>query len=392
MTTKALEKRAQVWEQMKHLMEDVGDREMAAEEVAKYEAMEAELRSIEKAAELETRHNERLGSFEAPVRILTPQTELETRDEYAESWTAWARTGIPGDLETRAQSVGTTTAGGFLAPVGFREDLVRTLKEFGSVRSVATVITTEGGTDLLYPAVNDTANKGAILAENTQATEQDVAFTQKTIKSWMYSSKVVRVARQLMQDSAFDIEEFLTSILGERIGRSQNEHFTIGVGTTEPVGIQPTATIGKTGAAGQVTTVLYADLVDLVHSVDVAYRRGTGVGFMTSDTMVGTIRKLLDSQNRPLWEPSIQVGEPDRILGYPVYVNVDMPVPAASVKSILFGDFRRGYIIRDVLGIETLRFDERWGDFLQVGFIGIARSDGQIRDAGAYKAYAHPAA
>jgi HK97 family phage major capsid protein len=207
----------------------------------------------------------------------------------------------------------------------------------------------------------------------------------------MYTSKLVRVSLQLLQDSAFDMESWLARKLGERIGRAQNAHFTTGTGTAQPEGVQTNATIGKTGTTGQTTSVTYDDLIDLIHSVDPAYRSSGRARFMLNDATLGAARKLKDSQNRPLWEPSVQVGVPDSLLGYGYTINQDMPVMAADAKSILFGDFFAGYLIRDVRDVQLLRLAERYADYLQVGFLAFSRADGAPQDAAAIRAYRNSA-
>ncbi len=311
-----------------------------------------------------------------------------------EALTAEERTALRGGFvdgrELRAQGVATGSAGGYLVPEGFRNTLIETMKFYSSVREVAEVINTASGQTLPWPTNDDTANVGAILTENTAMAEQDLALGQDDLGAYMYTSKMVRVSFQLLQDSVFNLDSFLARKLGERIGRIQNTHFTTGTGSSQPLGIQTNATAGKTGASGQTTTVTYDDLVDLIHSVDPAYRSADS-RFMMHDSTLGAARKLKDSQNRPLWEPSVQAGEPDRLLGYGLAVNNNMPVMAASAKSILFGDFRRAYVIRDVLGVQLLRLTERYADYLQVGFAAYARTDATLQDAGAVRAYANAA-
>jgi len=195
----------------------------------------------------------------------------------------------------------------------------------------------------------------------------------------MYTSKIVRISFQLLQDSAFDLESWLARKLGIRIARITNEHFTVGTGTSQPEGVVTGASQGKVGASGQTTSVTYPDLVDLEHSVDRAYR--TNGQWMFHDSSLKALKKMEDSQNRPLWLPGIAQREPDMILGKPYIVNNDMPEMAASAKSILFGDFS-AYCIRDVLGVQLLRLVERYADYLQVGFLAFARHDGGMLDAG----------
>lgn len=345
----------------------------------------------------------------AATELKTPEARATQDAEYAKAYSAYLRYGHGGiepedrkalqagwfdGKNLRAQGTG-TTAGGYFVPQGFRNRIVETLKDFGQVRNVAEVITTETGNDLPWPTVNDTANVGAILAENTQVTEQDVVLGQATLGAYVYTSKLVRVSLQLLQDSAFNLEEWLPRKLGERIGRATNAHFTTGTGTGQPDGVVTSATAGKTGATGQTVTVIYNDLVDLVHSIDPAYRNARS-RFMAHDLSFAVIRKIRDDSGgsglgRPIWEPSIQVGEPGSLLGYPLVANNDMPVMAASAKSILFGDFRAYYVIREVLGIQQLRLEERYADFLQVGFLAFMRTDGTAQDTNAVKAYVNSA-
>lgn len=282
--------------------------------------------------------------------------------------------------EERALAVGTDSAGGFTVATEFRRAIEVALLTFGGMRRArTTVIRTSTGGDLEVPTSNDTSNAGAILAENTVDTEQDVVFGQLILGAFKYTSKIIRVPIELIQDSAFDIGAFLAERLGERIGRIHNTHFTVGTGTGQPRGAVTASTLGKTGTTGQTTTVIYADLVDLMIAVDESYRMNGE--WMFSDSTLGKLMKLLDADNRPLWQPGLTVAQPDQILGKRYIVNNDVPNMAANAKSILFGDFSK-YWIRDVLDITVRRLVERYADFHQEAFVAIARSDGDLLDAG----------
>src|SRR5215207_3036966 len=117
--------------------------------------------------------------------------------------------------QARAAGVGTGAGGGFLVPSGFRRDLVVVQKQFGGMLQVAETIETDTGATLPWPTNDDTGNKGAILSENTQITEQDLTIGQAQLGAYMYTSKLVRVSYQLLQDSAFNFEAFLRTRLGE---------------------------------------------------------------------------------------------------------------------------------------------------------------------------------
>jgi len=398
------EARANVWEQMKALMQKVNGRDMTAEEIQTFDQLEADLDRRGKEIEAEERFDALSSALDKvetdPIVVPGPTGDAKRDKQYEEVFWRFMRFG-GSDLDTdqrqllrsgwrqfddtqkRAQGVGTNSAGGYFVPQGFRQIIVETMKFFGAVRLVAQVITTDSGQTLPWPTNDDTANVGAILAENTQVSEQDVAWTQKTLGAFMYTSKLVRVSFQLMQDSAFDVEGELRDMLGERIARIQNQHFTTGAGTTEPQGLVTGATSGVTAASQ--TAITADEIISLVHSVDPAYRTSGRARFMTSDTVIATVRKLKDSAGQYLWQPSLQAGVPDSLFGYPVEVNQDMPAATAGLKPVAFGDFNEGYLIRDVRGFQLLRMDERYADYLQVGFLGFSRSDGLVRNAAAYR-------
>lgn len=404
------EKRARLVNEAKEILEVAGKetRELTTEESAKFDAIHADVEKIaadvqriERQESLEREMAESAGarSVEKAARPVS-EDEAESRKQKHElafrKWLAGGERELTAEersimAEYRAQSVGTTTAGGFLVPEGFSNALEESMLAFGGMREVATVIKTASGQVLPWPTVNDTANKGAILAENAAITEQDFTFAEVQLDAYKYTSKLVKVSIELLQDSAFDLASYLARALGERIARITNEHFTTGTGTAQPNGIVTASSVGKTGAAGQVTTIIYEDLVDLQHSVDPAYRRNAK--WMMSDTMLKTIKKLKDSDGRPLWSSGISVKEPDTILGQPYVINQDIAVPAASAKSLIYGALDK-YIVRDVLGVTVRRLDERYADNLQVGFFAVTRTDGELLDAGTdpVKHYAHPAA
>lgn len=282
--------------------------------------------------------------------------------------------------EMRALSVGTNAAGGFTVPDEDMRGIVDAQKQWGGMRrSRATIVPTTTGASLPIATDDDTTNSGALLAENTQDTEQDVTFGQKTLDAFVYTSKIVRVSFQLLNDSAFNLEDFLRRKFAERLGRITNLHYTTGSGTNQPNGVVTASTVGKTGAVGQTTSVTYDDLIDLKHSVDPAYR--LEAEWMFADSTLKAVKKLKDAENRPLWAPGIAVREPDTIDGDKYVINQDVAAMAASAKSILYGDLST-YWIRDVQDMTVLRLVERYADFLQVGFLAFQRTDGELINAG----------
>ena len=279
--------------------------------------------------------------------------------------------------EQRAQSVGTNSAGGFTVPDEMMREIEVALLYYGGIREEATVIRTASGADLPIPTVNDTSNKGAILAENTQVSDQDVTFGQLVLEAYKYSSKQVKVSVELMQDSAVNMAAFLGQALGERLGRILNEHFTTGTGSSQPNGIiTAAADSGVTTASN--TAVTRAELLSTMMSVDAAYRENGK--WLISDTILQYVLALTDNTNQPLWVPGINGPIGDTILGKPYVINNDLAT-GASAKAFAFGDLSK-YLIREVTDIQFLQLNERYADYHQVGFLAFLRADGDLLNAG----------
>lgn len=289
--------------------------------------------------------------------------------------------------EARALGVGSGSAGGYSVPPAFRNKIVEAEKTFGNVEAVAEVITTDTGVDLPWPTNDDTGNMGVIVGENVANAEQDIVLGTDSIKAYMYSSKLVRASLQFIQDSGIDAEEWLSRKFAERIARIKNVHYTVGSGTNQPEGLVTGGTVGATAAS--TTVVTYADFVRLMVSVDAAFRGRSK--WMFGDAVLQQLFLLVDADSRPLWVPSVREGQPDTLLGKPIVSNPDMPTPAASAKTVAFGDFQSGYLVRNVRGFQMMRLAERYAEYFQVGFIGFSRSDGAVQNAQAYKVLAQAA-
>jgi HK97 family phage major capsid protein len=373
-----------------------------AEDNAKFDAMmleadnlKAQFDRIERADTEFAAGQEALRSERRPTASGDPDQDRETLDLEASTFRTWMRSG-PGALSAEqqpifakrfqaAQSTGLDTGGGYTVPQGFYDQLMSAEKAYGGMTDVAFVFDTTTGNALPIPTDNDTTNAGAILSENVQTGAQDVTFGSVTLNAYTYTSKLVLVSNQLLQDSAFNLDAFLSDKLGTRLARITNTHFTTGTGASQPTGAVAASTLGYTAGgtstSGSTATISSDDLVELEHSVDPAYRRAAR--FMMADTTLKVLKKLKDGMGRPLWMAGLQVKEPDTINGYGYTVNQDMAVPAASAKTMLFGDFSK-YFIRRVAGVQVLRLTERYADYNQTGFLAFQRWDGNLVDAGTH--------
>lgn len=318
----------------------------------------------------------------------------EEKEVSASQYGSFLRAGVMPAVRNTMSVGGAGSEGGYTVQTDVVKQVLNALKAYGGMRNVAQIIQTEQGNPMNYPTSDGTSEVGEIVAENTAASALDASFGTLPLNVFKYSSKVITVPFELLQDSAIDVEGFVNDRIVTRLGRITNLHFTQGTGTGQPNGVVTAAGTGKTGATGQTLTVLYDDLVDLQHSVDPAYRANGR--FMMHDSSVKVIRKLKDGNGRPLWVPDfdggITAGAGGTLLGCQVVINQQMPVMSASAKSILFGDFSY-YKIRDVMAMQLFRFtDSVYTSKGQVGFLAWMRSGGNLIDVGgAVKAYVNSA-
>ena len=279
--------------------------------------------------------------------------------------------------EERAQSVGTTTAGGFTVPEGFSGFIEDALLQFSGIRNAATVLPTATGATLPFPTNDDTGNAGALLAENTQDSEQDLTFGEMQLGAYKYTSKIIRVSVELMQDSAFNMDAYIGGKFGERLGRATSAHYATGTGTGQPNGLMTAATIGKTAALNSAIT--YLEMLDLKHSVDPAYRMSAKWAF--NDSTLKALKQLLDADGRPLWSPSIDSDVGATLDGDGYVIDQGIASIGSATLVAAYGDLSK-YLIRDVKGFTMVRLAERYADFHQLGFIAFMRSDADLLDAG----------
>ena len=290
-----------------------------------------------------------------------------------------------GRANYRAQSIATGAAGGYTVATDLAKQIEVGLKFFGGMRQNAKAITTTGFGSLDWPTMNDTLNPGKRLNATTvpgTADELDLSFGQVVFNSYTYTTQKIAIQRELLQDSAFDLEGFIKDAFITRIGRVQNTDFTVGTGVNQPTGVITASTQGIVAAVGGATSVTYNNLVDVMHSVDIAYR--PNAKYMFHDLTLAAIRKLTDNYGRPLLGLGINGGDADAILGSPYIVNNDIPVMAANASSILFGDFQK-YIIRDIAdSMSIMKLEELGALQNQVVFVGFSRADANLTDPGTH--------
>jgi len=370
------------------------ERPLNDEEVQRYEELERELATVRRNVEFRSRHNAYITPTRNDLHINAAGTEHATqRTDQERAFEAYLRSGIPNsDLEFRAQSEGTGAAGGYLVPDAMVSRIVERMKAFGGISGEAEHVTTTSGNPLPWVTNDDTANEGEIVAENAQAAGgADLVFGPKALGAYKYESTGVdgeplKVSWELAQDSAFDLEAFVDRKLAERIHRKQAKHWATGTGVGQPQGLLTGGTTGITIASNAVGMTL-ANVIAATHVPDVAYREDGESVWAMNDASVALFEGLLDANGRPLLgEANDSVaGKPVRTLrGYRIVIDNSMPVFGAGAKAAVFGNIKRGYIIRDVKEVTMIVLRELYARTGQIGYLAWARADGMVQDANAY--------
>jgi len=376
------EKRAALVNEMNHIVAaaQTEGRSLNAEENQKFDAIENDVRALGDSVEKIERAEQMKKEIAAGREARAEQKEITKREAFSK----YLRHGLAGlNAEERSlveqrgtdpQLTTPASAGGYLVPEDFSYALSVATKFTGEVERLAQVLNTQSGATLPYPKVDDTAVVGAILSEGSADAVSDMTFAALNLGAYTYTSKIVKVSYQLLQDAAFDLDAFLVDALGTRIARGQNAHFTTGDGSSKPTGI---VTAGSSALTTASATAITADeILTLIHSVDKSYRNSASFALMGADSTAAAIRKLGvgSSNDFPVFVPGMAAGEPDRVFGVPFYVNNDMAAIASANKPLIAADFSK-YVVRNAGGVQMLRLNERYADSLLVGFIAYKRSD-----------------
>jgi HK97 family phage major capsid protein len=398
-----------------HKLAVTEDRGFTPEERTTWDAMLADFEDTEQrikdAEQMEQLSNVPTGPNGLPVlddedeQRATPLTSIEHRasDAYSAAYDQFLRNGSgsldqeqrallvnhQASMEVRAQQIATDAAGGFTVPQGFAGSITERMADFSGLYGAAqgsggpTLLRTASGNNIPFPTNDDTANSGILLAEGTQVSEQDTVFAERTLGAYMFSSKLIRVSLQLLQDEAVNLQSYLGNILGKRLGRGAAPYFANGTGTAQPTGLATAATdnaLNKSAAAGYSHTLL----LDFEHSLDPAYRGNAEWVF--NDTTLKALKALLDTNARPLWLPGessiAHGGAGPSLMGYGYIIDQSFDSFVTGGNYMAFGDLSE-FIIREVLGINLFRFNEKYMDYLQIGWMGYARWDSNLIDVSA---------
>ncbi|RDY30992.1 phage major capsid protein [Lachnotalea glycerini] len=377
------EKRAKAWEAAKKFLDEKRgeDGYLSTEDTAAYEKMEADVVNLGK--EIERLERQAAIDLELSKPTSTPITNKPNGNPSGEEKTG--RAGMEYRREfwnamrkknyydvNNALQIGTDSEGGYLVPDEFEQTLVQGLEEENVFRTLATIIQTSSG-DRKIPVVA-TKGEASWVDEEGQIPESDDSFGQVSIAAYKVST-MIKVSDELLNDSVFNMEAYISNEFSRRIGAKEEEAFLVGDGKGKPTGIFNSTGGASEGVTTATANITFDDVMDLFYSVKSPYRKKST--FVMNDSTVKALRKLKDNNGTYIWQPSVQAGQPDTVLNRPVVTSAYAPAIAAGGKVIAFGDFKY-YWIADRQGRSFKRLNELFAANGQVGFLGSQRVDGKL--------------
>ena len=374
------EKRAKLWNTMEGFLETHRNAQgcLSTEDDAIYNNMEQELNALTN----EIKRMERRDAIEAELRqpvaqpiVTMPQQPIVTDTKVGRASDAY-KTDFGKMLRDKhfVSNVLSTTPGsdgGYLCPTEFENEIVQALREQNIMRTLCKVITTDNDRKIPVAASHTVAQW---TAENASYTESNPTFSQLEIDAYKLTD-LIKVSNELLEDSAFDLESYIASEFAYAFGAAEEQAFCVGTGVGQPTGLFTANGAPVSVTAGSATAITTDELISLIYSLKAPYRKNAK--FLMNDATVAAVRKLKDSNGQYLWQPSVQAGQPDKLLGYDLYTSPFVPTMAANALAIAFGDFKN-YWIADRSGRTLQRLNELYSTNGQVGFVATERVDGKI--------------
>ena len=331
-------------------LEEVKAGKSGADQEAKLEKINSALNGLQKEVE------------DAHTKIASAQmgaTGAGVRDkEYTDSFNAHMR---KGDVQA-ALNKGTDEEGGFLAPVEWDRTITDKLRDESPMRQLAQVqVTSKAGWSKLF----NMGGTGSGWVGETDARPETATPVLAALgfgHGEIYANPAA--TQQTLDDAEISIEAWLAAEVRSEFAEQEGQAFISGDGVKKPAGILTYVTGGANaakhpfGAIKAINSGAAADIssdaaLDLIYGLPKKYRQNAQ--FLTNNLTIAKLRKLKDGDGNYLWQPSAQAGQPATFHGYGLAEDENMPDVAANALPILFGDFKRGYLIIDRMGVRVLR-------------------------------------
>jgi len=382
---RAFEARRKNQEALQAIYTEAEGRDLSADEASKEEAILADLRDLSdkeielvELADKESRSADFLSQFAGGSEGPEEQEERRTLADVFRSIADVG--GRPTEVEFRddvALVAGTATDGAELVETTLDRNLVDYLQEsIGAVQAGARVIMTSSGNPLTIPKV--VSHTDVVIEGETDTIARSAPqFGTASIGAFKYAV-LVQLSRELLEDAAFPVVPWVLEQATEELGRKLGTDLVTGAGTTEPVGIDLATNVVNSAAVAAWTA---DELIDIFHAIASPYRQNAQ--WILNDTTVQAIRKLKDSSGQYLWQPGMAAGVPDMLFGKRVVTDAAVHELGTGNESVIFGDLRRGYLVRMVNGLDVSRSDDFAFDTDMVTFRFVARADGAIIDQNA---------
>lgn len=373
------DKRAKLWATMEGFLDTHRSEKgvLSVDDDITYNNMEKELNDLTN----EIKRTERRDAIEAelkkpvgvpitekPMKSGTDEKRGRAADAYKEDFGLHLR---GKKMLHNVLSEGVDANGGYLVPEEFERQIVDALREENVMRQLCKIITTANERKIPIAGTHSVA---AWTAENAAYTESNPTFDQKTIDAYKLTD-LIKVSIELLDDSAFPLEPYIAQEFANAFGVAEETAFCVGSGSGQPTGLF-TANGGIVGVTAAGATAVTADeIISLIYALKAPYRKNAK--FLMNDSTVAALRKLKDGNGQYLWQPSVQAGQPDKLLGYDIFTSPYVPVMAAGAYAIAYGDFQN-YWIADRTGRTVQRLNELYSTNGQVGFVATERVDGKI--------------
>jgi HK97 family phage major capsid protein len=321
------------------------------------------LARIDAALDANTDKLNRLSATPQRPRLETASARLE-RSDHARAFETYVRAGTTAGLQVKAMESGTDADGGYLVPPEAESTIGDHLTALSPMRSIATVRQVSS-TVFRKPVTTDGFDAGWV-AENAPRPETGSVVLSEIAFPTMELYAMPAATATLLDDAAIDMDVWLAGEVDAAFAEQESFAFVKGNGTTQPPGFLSAPMVDEAswawGSLGTVSTGVLGDfpvsdpsevLIDLVYALKSSYRQnGT---FVMNRSTQSALRKMRDADGNYIWTPPSAAGVKASLLGFPVVEMEDMDSIGSDAKAIAFGDFRRGYLIVDHIGVRLLR-------------------------------------
>jgi len=359
-------------------------KQLVSELRQKYEESQKGLISASDFKAAQEKIEARLDALETKMNR-PPIGDSGTKDERTEKSTAerkafgtWLRKGILGPEERKVLTISDDTTGGFLSgPPDYVREIIKGITEISPIRQLARVRETVNRTIQVPKRTGQfSAARTAEVAERTERTGLKYGLEEMALPE---AYALVRVSRQDLEDSAFNLEAEIAAEIVEQFAVLEGTEFLTGngVGQAEGILINTTVIAGCETTAGS-NAIAADDLIGVQYALKEGYARNAS--WLMKRATVKVVRLLKEATtNAYIWQPGLQANQPATLLGNPVVECVDMPSGLVDNQyEVAYGDFRRGYLIGDRIQIEIQRLVEKYAEFGQIGFMARKRFNGQV--------------